>query len=239
MLEHVEQESVRAEIQERLTSNLNEINTYFGEIVSLFKIGRKECPIQTVADISFVLADGPLQVPNATTLIADNLLPTLNEKLQYASVHNLQDILTAFVKLNYVADKELLKRLLTALSKKDFPSQLESVSNHGWTVDQYDNSEASCTCNLMSCTENSFEKYISQGGVESGAARARFAASELWDYITFNFINPFVFRERRINHRFAKRSVEHDNEVLLATLSKLSEIVPEASETIATIKAKL
>lgn len=136
-------------------------------------------------------------------------------------MHNLQDILTAFVKLNYVADKELLKRLLTALSKKDFPNQLENVTTHAWSVDQYETTESANTCNLMACTENTFEKYISQGGAESTAARIRFTAAELWDYVSFNFINPFVFREKRINHRFAKRSVEYDHDVLLATLSKL------------------
>lgn len=91
----------------------------------------------------------------------------------------------------------------------------------------------------MSCGENTFEKYISEGGSESSLAKAKFAVHQLWDYATFNYINPFLFREKRINRRFERRNVENDHEVFSATLAKLSEIVPEASETIATIKARL
>ncbi|EAR95690.2 hypothetical protein TTHERM_00268000 (macronuclear) [Tetrahymena thermophila SB210] len=238
LLDQVDKEAVREEVQERITQNHSDLNVYFGEILSLFKIGKKECPVQTVADISYVLAFGPIQVPNAAAIITENLLPVLKEKLDYASIHNLQDILSAFVKLNYVSDKELLKRLITALSQKDFPNQLQPVTNHAWNIDQYEYSDCN-SWNIVSCGDNTFEKYIHEGGCENSLAKAKFAVHELLDHISFNFVNPFLFRENRINHRFAKRNADLDHEVLMQTLSKLQEIVPETSEAIATIKARL
>ena len=52
-------------------------------------------------------------------------------------------------------------------------------------------------------------------------------------------MNPIIFRENHINYRFEARNSEHDAQVFAAALTKLGEVVPEAAQTIAAIKAKL
>lgn len=49
-------------------------------------MGRNEFPVQTVADISHVLAFGPMKVEKTHEFISNHLLPVLKAKIDYASV---------------------------------------------------------------------------------------------------------------------------------------------------------
>lgn len=186
----------------------NLANQYGDQLVSVLRANGGDLPVHNA-----VHALWALEALNKSdkAVYEEHLFPIIKEKIQYASLNNLIELVSVLSNMKYFEDKALWQSVLGQLEKKFEAPGPQQVKYSGWKLDEYELDQRE---QLGIHTENERHyREIRHGGSEQVAQLKRHIR-EGWDWVKGAFLYRIIHREGRLTSTLDNFQEWPDRDVL-------------------------
>lgn len=206
-------QSLRVRLVQDLATNEALLNQFVHDLTLIFKLNKFDLPIQNL--IGSVYTFEHYKGSNVQ-FYEEYIFPAIRNKLQYASLSNLSDLVISLSNAKYFENKELWNSVLKHLRTRLEGNNAQWVKYNGWDLDAYESID--CSKWTWHNTENErLYEALTKGGP---TGRIKHIWRTNWDNLKVSILNRFLYNDKKLGSRLDCFEDQVDQERLKAAINE-------------------